>query len=264
MGFYYFSLIGWFILLAAGGVMAGIFLLVWTKIAGRKLTGRVLAVSIPIAVLVPWSEELWIAWNFGQACKDAGTHVKRTVEVEGFYDDTGGWGARQILASGYRFMESRDVLTGQLIRIERVDDATRDSAVAWFASQQSARPKPKDYFIVQPLEKGVDLIVSPDERMAWRQSKIDRPTARYHFKNTDPIGGSRLAHKVFGSGGSTVVDTSTGEEIARYVSVGRSAPWHYVGLGTTGYACDAPGNWPNTAGSGLIYRTVLIPVSATQ
>jgi hypothetical protein len=50
--------------------------------------------------------------------KDAGIFVYKTVEVEGFYDDTTHWW-RQLIESNYQFVESRDNTYGGLWRVER-------------------------------------------------------------------------------------------------------------------------------------------------
>lgn len=47
----------------------------------------------PVALTLfaaPWAEEYWIAWHFAQACNNAGVHVYKKVEVEGFYHANGG------------------------------------------------------------------------------------------------------------------------------------------------------------------------------
>lgn len=145
MGFYYFSLIGWFLALAAGMAIAGAFWFIWTKVVGRKLTNRAVAVSIPVALFIPWSEEVWIAWNFGQACKAAGTVVHRTVEVEGFYDDTrtthAGVPTAQAAKSfddmGFQFLEMRG--REKYVRLDKTENG-------------------------------------------WVASVMDRPSARYHYR----------------------------------------------------------------------------------
>lgn len=68
------------------------------------------ALIVPIALpllAAPWAEEAWIAWNFTQACKDAGVHVYRKVEVDGFYDETGAIGAGLVKNNRYSFVEYR-------------------------------------------------------------------------------------------------------------------------------------------------------------
>lgn len=77
----------------------------------KKLFGtfrwRWVVIAPPVLVLLalPWVEEYWIASHFHAACKDAGVHVVRKVEVEGFYDATMGTGYELIKQYGYRFME---------------------------------------------------------------------------------------------------------------------------------------------------------------
>jgi hypothetical protein len=119
MGFYYFSLLSVPLL----GVVYGLLLLLFWGVARvtRGMPGRagLLGVVGAVFLVLPVAEELWIAWNFGQLCKkDAGLFVKKTVEVEGFYDDTTHWW-RQLAESKFQFVESRDNTYGGLFRVER-------------------------------------------------------------------------------------------------------------------------------------------------
>ena len=257
MRFYYFSLIGTFLALAASGVLVAAFWLVWTKLLGRKLTGRVVSVSIPVALLIPWSEEFWIAWNFGQLCrKDAGLFVAKTVEVEGFYDSTTAWGPRQLAERGYRFVESRDNIYGKLTRVERADAHARDRALQWYLDNNPGKERPKGLYIQHRVSDSEHIDVSPNGVDAWRTTKIDKPTAQYRFTIG---GGTRAGHKVVRQESLIVSDRSS-EVLARYAQYGRDAPWNFVGLGNAGYGCDGPDGGPNTKRSFLIYREVLIPV----
>lgn len=165
MGFYYFSLIGCFLVLAAGAIVAGTFWLVWAKILGRKLTPRAIAISLPIAFLIPWSEEFWIAWNFGQACKSAGTFVHRTVEVDGFYDDTrtthAGIPTAQAAKSfddmGYQFLEMRG--REKYVRLDKTENGWIASAIDLPSSRyhyRSAIHVPYSYRVVRHEYQIVD------------------------------------------------------------------------------------------------------------
>jgi hypothetical protein len=189
------------------------------------LPKSILAAAAAAFLVLPISEELWIAWNFGRACKEAGEFVHRKVQVDGFYDDTTHWW-RQLQDSGYQpetryqFVESREPGTNKVWRVER----------------------------------------SPE---GLKHFEIGRPSARYHFRSTDPMNGTPWAHKIVRSG-SVVLDTANNQEVARYTRFGRAAPWFYVGLGTPAFGCDAPGDWPNSRKSFLIYREALIPAGQGQ
>jgi len=63
----------------------------------RDMRGGNWIIVGPIAVVLlaaPWAEEYWIASRFEEVCKDAGVHVYKQVEVDGFYDATMGGGLR--------------------------------------------------------------------------------------------------------------------------------------------------------------------------
>ncbi len=109
MRFYYFSIISWVIFFAASVLASGVLWLLWAKVFKLKLVNPLLWCLTGVLFLLPWSEEISIAYNFDQQCKkDAGEFVYRTMEVEGFFDGTGGWDEKRLLASGYKFVESRD------------------------------------------------------------------------------------------------------------------------------------------------------------
>lgn len=224
MGFYYISIFSIVPLGIAYGLLALIYWGVVRASRGTPARKTILSVVGAVFLVLPVGEELWIAWNFGQACKEAGTFIHRKVEVEGFYDDTRSTHAgpptpqavESFENSGYRFLEMKG-RDDSFVRIEKID--------------------------------GV-----------WKPTVLDRPTARYHYKHADPMNGTRVSHNV-GRSGTVIVDSTTNEEIARYTSFGREPPWFYIGLGIAPFACDAPGRWPNTKGNALVYRETLIPAS---
>lgn len=215
MGFYYWSFLNWVPL----GIAYGVLLLVLWGI-GRLMRGvkwrALLLLGVGLLFLaLPVSEELWIAWSFGQACNEAGTFIYKKVQVEGFYDDTHSWSERRMTEVGetkYHFVEGRE--GNSYWRHERNGDQIRSF-------------------------------------------KIDRPTAKYHFKMTashKPVTHGVVQHE------SIVLDTANGELMGRYTRYSRSAPWFFVGLGTADFSCDAPGRWPLTPGDFLIYQQVLEPI----
>ena len=124
MGFYYFSIFS----IVPLGIAYGMLFLVYWGIARltRGIPGRkaLLVVVGMVFLILPVAEELWIAWNFGQACKEAGTVITKRVNVDGFYDDTTHWW-RQLSEFKYQFVESRDNLYGTLWRVERFGNEIR-------------------------------------------------------------------------------------------------------------------------------------------
>ena len=129
MGFYYFSI---FSLVPLGFAYGALALVFWgiTRLM-RNMPGRkvILAVVGMVFLVLPVAEELWIAWNFGQACKEAGTFITKRVTVEGFYDDTTHWW-RQLTDSKYQFVESREQATNKYWRVEREGDKLRHYSIA--------------------------------------------------------------------------------------------------------------------------------------
>lgn len=223
MGFYYFSIFSLVPLSIAYGVLALFFWGIARGMRDVRRRGLILAAIAIVFLIVPIAEEVWIAWNFGQACKEAGTFVHKKVQVEGFYDDTRSTHAgtptpqavESFEKSGYRFLEMKG--KERFVRIEKIDGH-------------------------------------------WESTVLDRPTARYHFMYTDLMNGTPWGHKITRTG-SVVIDKETGLEIARYVGFGRDAPWYFIGLDRPGFACDAPSRWPYTRNSRLIYEHALIPSS---
>ena len=168
-------------------------------------------VIAPLAVLVvaaPWADELWIAWSFSELCKDAGVHVARNVEVDGYYDSTSEThrdppstqGIREYEKGGYRFYER----------------------------------KSRDKYVVRERVHG-----------EWRTSIHDRPTARYHYKKVrdDADIGYQLEAIEY-----VVVDSQSGDVIGRNVIYKRYPGWvntlwvRYFGSGMT--MCPDPERGP--------------------
>ncbi len=199
MRFYYISI---FSVVFLGLIyLIGTGLLAWIGLWLRKRWKRAWTVMVPLFLLLyiaPIGEEFWIAWNFGQLCKkDAGLFVYKTVEVEGFYDDTTHWW-RQLAESKYQFMESRDNTYGGLYRVER-------------------------------------------DGSGVRHFKIERPTARYHYRW--PHMDTPMRHKVEKIE-RIVVDSQTGETLARETKYRRKAPWFFIGLDRPVMLCPGPGEHP--------------------
>lgn len=123
MSFYYISLFSWIVFAIYFAIAAAIIF----KVCGAyKLSRYWKAGLLTVAFIVPWTEELWIAYNFGQLCrKDAGLFISKTVDVEGFYDDTTHWWRQLKENSNYQFVESRDNLYGTFWRAERDGNEVR-------------------------------------------------------------------------------------------------------------------------------------------
>jgi len=157
----------------------------------KRFSWRWMAI-VPIAFVLlaaPWAEEYWIARNFALACEDAGVHVYKQVEVEGFVDDTsrslrdgiqtGLWNydAKSLAdwdVRGYRFQENM-LSDGGVVHLERTS-------------------------------RGIEASI------------LDRPTARYHYKyayQPTPYKQEEHIGWKLEKLGMVVVDSETEEIIAR-------------------------------------------------
>jgi hypothetical protein len=170
------SIIGWALLAAvylpatAGFLWLTRFPLREKPRAVRLVVGVLLFAPLMAAV----AEAAYVQWRWNHLCANAGLEVKKTVVVDGFYDDGFGSDGWDILAggnSGFRFVE------------------WKDKAGRYWRDEGFNEPK-------------------------LRRAQIERPTARYHWKN--PEFASPIGHLIKRRE-STVVDTQTGEVIARGV-----------------------------------------------
>jgi hypothetical protein len=197
MGFYYGSL---FSLIPLGIAYVAMALVFWGVAVGTRGIQRrrtVLVITALVLLVLPISEELWIAWNFGQACKQAGTFIHKKVAVDGFYDDTRSThageptqqAAESFDRSGYRFLEMKGP-KGGVVHIEKVNGR-------------------------------------------WRSTLLERPTARYQYQSRSHIPESRKVVKHE----SIVVDTHDQQAIGRETIFGRYAPWFFVGLDAPQMQC---------------------------
>ena len=199
------------------------------------------AVIVPpvIALLaLPWAEEIWIAWHFNQLCKDAGVHVVRQVEVEGFADDTS--------------RSSRVGLKPGLLYSDPKSLAEFDKAGYRF----------KEYMLedggVWHVERHSDGVYG---------SILEHPMARYHYKHAYQPKAYMQAESMgwkTNKEETRVLDSETGEVLGRdtrYIRYSNAVEWLWVrffGHGTSG--CSGPLDQPEKGKRvGQIYQYVLIP-----
>ena len=224
MGFYYFSLFSWMAFGIYFAIAAAIIITLCNK---NRLSKYWKAGLLAVAFVAPWTEELWIAYNFGQLCrKDAGIVIKRTVEVEGFYDATrpthagprSEEGAKDLDRGGYRFYEmvlpNNKGGPSQTVHLEKVNDV-------------------------------------------WTATVLDKPAAKYHY--TRNIYGEQVAHKITRQE-ARVTDSVSGAVVGRYIAYSRDAYWGFIHLSAPRMGCDGPDMGPNTKHSSLIYAQVLKPL----
>jgi hypothetical protein len=178
-------------------VLAWLPLCAWLLVAiGRSLRGRRwkwLALSLIAFVMlaIPLGDDAYIQWRFNRLCRDAGIHIKRTVEVEGYYDDT----------------MTGPSTAGPVTNPQMVESRER-SGFAFLERRAGNRPGKYSH-----VEKIGDT---------WHVTLLDRPTARYHFKFThhhERIGTALTIYE------QVILDTHTGEIIARKTVYTRYPGW---------------------------------------
>lgn len=175
---------------------AAFLLALWIRCERFRWVKAVLTVLVPIVLVLPWAEEVWIAWSFAKLCEGAGIQVKRQVEVPGFYNDTttgyskagpvsNPQAIRSLESTGYRFIERRTQPLGKVSHVER--NASGE----------------------------------------WQVTIIDQPKSRYHFRRLvdfrDDEGihhEERVAHRVEILG-TMVVDSKINEIIGKDVQFTR-------------------------------------------
>ncbi len=210
------SVIGVFIILVFYALAAGTLALLWKGLASRRGRREIIGGLAVAALALPWVDEVWIAWRFSELCKEAGVHVTRKVDVDGFLEDTSrsaGHVNEQLIVdpqaikdfdrAGYRFRESM-LYSGKVFHLERV-------------------------------ESGLQITV------------LERPVSRYVYKYADPRQEVPIGLKLE-KRETIVVDSQTGEVIARETSFNRYPGWveglwiRFLGSGQT--ICPDPGKGP--------------------
>ena len=190
MGFYYLNSFTLLFLLGIYACAIWIFWLVWSKGLKRSFTGLAVWVSITTILVAPWVEEVWIAYQFGQFCKTAGTFVSKRIGVDGFYDDTHGWRADKLRSSGYAFVEGRDhsserisywrhELVGDQVRSFKIAQPTARYHYKWpnrYGSQVARGVVKTETFVIDSLTKQeIARYTSFGRRPPWFWIGLDIP-----------------------------------------------------------------------------------------
>lgn len=169
MAFYYISLFS----IVPLSIAYGALLLVFWGIARltRAMPARkaLLGVVGAVFLVLPVAEELWIAWNFGQACKESGTFIYRKVQVEGFYDDTSHWW-RQLAESKYQFVESREYGTNKYWRVERDGNNLKHFAIDRPTARYHFKSTDSGTKVAHKIVKSQTVVIDTEK---------DEPIARY-------------------------------------------------------------------------------------
>ena len=259
MRFYYISIFS--ILLLGLIYLIGTGLLTWFGLWLRKRWKRSWMLMVPLFLLLyagPVAEEFWIALNFGKLCKkDAGRFIYKIVEVDGYYDATGAT-LDSVRPGRYKFIESFSSSGKGAVHVSVGDENLKRQAFSQYEKDAPGKSAAEQEIIRVILDERTEALVYPKKGDSWRITRLEHPTARYHY--TTNIYGTNVAHKITRQE-STVSDQTTGEVIGRYVEYGRRPPWFFIGLGEAPYSCDGPDGGPNSKYNRLIYREVLLPMN---
>ena len=253
MGFYYFSLFSW-MLFAIYFAVAATFIIKVCE--ANKLSKYWKAGLLSVAFIAPWAEELRIAYNFGQLCrKDAGKFIYKTVEVDGYYDDNAA--SLALVRSGrYRFIESPGNNRIGYIRLTLGDPEFARAAMDKYNQQNPRMDASKQDYIRANLDETTSALVYPRQGVSWRITKIEKPTARYHYSKD--LYGVQVGHKVYRQE-YRVADSVANEILGRFVVYSRRAYWFYIGLDSPSLACDGPNSRAGRLHRLLIEEEVLKP-----
>jgi hypothetical protein len=261
MRFYYVSIIS--VLLLVFIWVVGTVLLAWFASHLRKTRKRVWPMMVPLFLILyigPVAEELLIARNFDRMCKqDAGIFVYKTVEVDGFYNANGAT-LDLVRPGNYKFIEADDEDGEGTKRLEFGDEQWRRAAIARYEAQNPGKSAADRDYIRVDMDEQTRALVYPTQGDSWRITKLEQPTARYHYRKDDGVG---IFYKVYRQS-SKVEDSQSQEVLASYKRYSRKAPWFFIGLSDPGLGCDGPSGGPETGHSFLIYRDVLIPTGGAN
>lgn len=254
MSFYYPSIFSFIFLAVLYAVVLGLIWLVWVKLAKRKFSGPAAWGVVALVIVAPWLEEFWIAWNFGQLCrKDAGIVVHKVVEVEGFYSDPPIGTLELVKSGGYRFIETKS--ENKVRRIELGNADFFEQAVARYRQENPKQDIAKKDYFKQQMDEKTEALVYPQRGDSWLITKLDRPSARYHYRW--PHIDTQISHKV-DKIERVVADSQTEELLARETKYRRHAPWFYIGLDRPVVLCPAPGEHPLSK-YGSVFNSTLKP-----
>jgi hypothetical protein len=257
MRFYYVSL---FSLILLGLIYVfGTMFLVWLGKTLRKRWDGAWKLMVPLFALLyigPIAEEPWIAWNFGQLCKkDAGIFVYKTVEVDGFYNGTGAT-LDLVRPGNYKFIEADDEDGKGAKRLEFGDEKWRRAAIARYEQQNPGKSAADQKYIRVDMEEKTQALVYPTQGDSWRITKLEQPTARYHYKEL--ASHLPVSHQVK-KFERVVVDQQTQDVLGRYLIYYRGTPWFFIGLDSPTIPCaESRDSWTEGR-SMLVWQSVLLP-----
>jgi len=212
-----FGLFDYIIIVVFYALAATVLLFAWLWLR-RWWSWRLVIVPVAlVALIAPWADEVWIAWRFGQLCKDAGVHVYRQVEADGYLNAT----------SESPYSNLKPVLVVKPSEVARFD-------------------KEGFKFVEYLLQGGKVWRTERVPEGLWRNMS-DHPKARYHYKFADPRQEVPIGLKIE-KREVLVVDAQTNDVIAREIGYNRYPAWvQRLWIGSFGSGlvqCPDPGKGP--------------------
>lgn len=258
--FYYWTGLNWIILFPTYVIGAGLIASLWWWLAKRmRRAWVVIAPLVAVLIIAPWVEELWIAWNFGRLCKkDAGIFIHKVVEVEGFY--YGGGGPFELIRSGqYQWLEGPD-RDGKGHTRMTLGDAEFLRLAKERLKKGEGKAAGEGISRVQ-IDERTEALVFVQKDEVWRITKLDHPTARYHYTT----GASHLSvtHGVK-KFDDVVADSDAKDVLGRYTNYYRSAPWFFIGFDRPTIPCEETEEATRRYGALMIYALTLRPKTRTD
>jgi hypothetical protein len=200
MRFYYYSFFGVLLILlvyALGGALLGA---LWFALRRWERAWILMLPLFALLLILPWAEELLIAWNFGQLCKkDAGIFVYHKVQVDGFYDSTMRSGYENIDRVGYRFMEQPSRDKAKIEHIEKSNDVWKvtilDRPTARYQYVWTDQDTPMSHKVDRIERAVLDAELNQQlardtkyrRRAPWFYVGLDRPVMLCSAPGADPL-----------------------------------------------------------------------------
>ena len=227
-----FSIFGYLIMIVFYAISAGLLMLLWYPMRNWHGWKFIIVPLALILLILPWADEVYIAWRFHDLCKDAGVHIYRKEVANGFVDD---------ISPRSRIGLKPGLLYNDQKRLEEFDKAG--------FRYKEYMLKDGGVWHVERYSDGVYATI------------LDNPTARYHYKysaNNEDMG-LQLEKQEW-----VIVDSESGEILGRDTTFKRYPGWieglwvRFLGVYPT--ICRGPLNEPKKQiRLGQIYKYVLIP-----
>jgi hypothetical protein len=247
VGFYYISPFSIVPLAIAYAVMALVFSGIVAASRGIPYRKAVLFLAAAALLFVPVSDELWIALRYGQACKEAGTFIYKTAQVDGYYNDTGVI-TRIVGGPPYSYIESRDD-NGGFRRVERASEDEKAQTLDLLKTAPTQLQINHDW-VTRAVGRRTSVTVEMNTGYAWKITKLDAPNSRYYYtsRSHTPYSYKIVEHE------DLITDRETKTVVARERTFGRYAPWFFIGLDAPVMLCRGVRNV-----KGTLYENTLLP-----